>query len=85
MTGDRTQSDSEEMLNVDDSSATGDTDSVSEMLEILSHRPERRILSHLLHEDRPVVFESLVVAVAATDPSSGADEEDSNDLEGVCL
>jgi hypothetical protein len=83
MAADQTESTLEETLNVDGSSVTDERTSLSELLGILSPRPKQRILSHLLHKDRPVTFESVVVAVAATDPSSGVYGEASSGPENV--
>lgn len=81
MTFDRPESDSGETLNTD--APTGDPASLSEMFEILSRRPERRILFNLLHEERAVSVESLAGAVAATDSSPVVDREQRSDSETV--
>ncbi|WP_254533419.1 hypothetical protein [Natrinema gelatinilyticum] len=79
MTIDQPQSDSEKTLIAGDSTVTGDPASLSEMLEVLSRRPRRRIFFHLLHEDEAVPAESLARAVATSDFSPVADGEEPSD------
>lgn len=67
MTIDRPGSDPGETQDTDDFDATGDPASLLEMQGILGRRPERRILSPLLHENGAVPVESLARAVTATD------------------
>ncbi|MFD1647636.1 hypothetical protein [Haloarchaeobius litoreus] len=67
----------------DDSKATGDPASLSEMLGVLDSRPRRRILFTLLHEDGKVPIESLARTVAAPEFSPVADGETRSDRETV--
>lgn len=75
MTTDRPGGDSGDTLNTDAASAPGGPASLSEMLAVLSRRPERRILLTLFHEDGAVSVESLAEAVAGTDSPPVANEE----------